>query len=308
MRHTEIDLRIELIAGKQQGAFSRKQAFAAGASERFVTRRLAEKRWIRAAPAVYVLASSQGTWLRQCKVAELSVDDGAIAGHTALVLHGVPGFKGGGIELWTPVNSNVRSPVARIHRYAGAALTSVKGMRVTTVAQALFDISMTRGLWTVERAIDGSLLERRVTVDDLVERLQFYEGSRRPGLPKLRPLIEERREEGWTPPTNELEALLYKMLAELPGQPRVDRQAAMPWRRAEPLRVDALLPDHKLIIEADGRRWHTRVKDFDRDQWRTNEAVAHGFSVMHFTWVHLNDFAADSALLVEQTIRRSTAA
>jgi very-short-patch-repair endonuclease len=308
MRQTEIDQQIETIAAKQVGAFSRKQAFDVGASERLVTRRLAEKHWIRVAPAVYVLASSPGTWIRQCKIAELSVDESAIAGHAALVLHEVPGFKPGGVELWTPVNSNVRSPVARIHRYAGATLTTTKGMRVTTVAQALFDVAMVRGPWTMERAIDVSLLEKKVTIDELDERLRFYEGSRRPGLPIMRPLIEERREEGWTPPESELESLLYKILSTLPGAPRVERQAAMPWRRSEPLRVDALLPDHNLIIEADGRRWHTRMKDFDRDQWRTNEAVANGYGVMHFTWVHLHDFPEASARQILRTIGRSTAA
>jgi len=308
MRYTEIDRSIEALAAKQYGVFSREQAFELGASERFVARRLAQKHWTRPTGAVYALAQSAGTWKRQCKIAELSVDGAAIAGRSAAVLHGIPGFKAGRVELWTPINAKFRNPIARIHRYAGATLTIVDGIRVTTVPQTLFDAAIVLDPWMLERAVDDCLLERKVTVAELDERLMFYAGSRRPGLPRIRPLIEERREDGWTPAESELEALLFSVLERLPGSPRVVRQAPMPWRTNMTLRVDALLPDHNLIIEADGRRWHTRVQDFVRDQWRHNEAVAHGFRVMHFTWVHLHDFSADAAEVIWRTISPRTAA
>ena len=105
-----------------------------------------------------------------------------------------------------------------------------------------------------------------------------------------------------------MEALLFKVLADVPGHPLVVRQAPMPWRAAAHLRVDALLPDHNLIVEADGRRWHNRVKDFDRDQWRTNEATAHGYRVMRFTWVHLTEFPVVALDQIDRTIHPSAAA
>lgn len=142
MRHTEIDQRIGALAARQYGAFSRQQAFDLGASERFVARRLAGKCWIRAAPAVYVLAQSSGTWRRQCKVAELSVVGSAIAGRSAAALHELPGFRPGPIELWTPINTACRHAIAIVHRYAGAKLTIVDGIRVTTIPQTLFDTAM----------------------------------------------------------------------------------------------------------------------------------------------------------------------
>jgi putative AbiEi antitoxin of type IV toxin-antitoxin system len=73
MRYTDVDRRIEALAGKQFGAFSRQQALELGASERFVKRRVRDGHWARPVQAVYVLATSQGTWKRQCKIAELSV-------------------------------------------------------------------------------------------------------------------------------------------------------------------------------------------------------------------------------------------
>ena len=302
MRYTEIDQRIEALAWKQHGAFSRQQAFDLGASERFVKRRLDERHWMRVVPAVYVFASGAGTWLRQCKVAELSIDDSAIAGHSAACIHQLTGFRRGGVELVAPVNSFCTHPFATVHRYAGAELTVVKGIRVTTIPQTLFGLASRVTPWRLERAMDDALLDKRITVRDLEERLDFYVESRRPGLPRIRPLIVERLEDGWVPPESELEALLFLVLERLPSSQRMIRQASLPWRSAQPGRVDLFLPDYRLIIEADGRRWHTRVKDFDKDKWRDNEAVAHGHRVLHFTWVHLHDLSDDVLDVVARTM------
>jgi hypothetical protein len=308
MRYTEIDRRIAALAAMQFGAFSRQQAFELGASERMVKRRLAERHWARPVSAVYVLTGSAGTWKRQCKIAELSVDDSAVAGFAAAALHDLTGFRPGRIELVVPVNSYCTHPFATLHRYAAARLTTVDGIAVTTIAQTLFDLPTRVSPWRLERAMDDALLGKRLLVADLDERLRFYADSRRPGLPRIRPLVLERLEDGWTPPESELEARLIAVLEKLPTAPTIVRQAAVPWRTTRPGRVDLLLPAHRLIIEADGRRWHTRVQDFDKDRWRDNEAVAHGYRVLHFTWVHLRDLTDDVLDVVDRTIRPGFAA
>jgi hypothetical protein len=308
MRYTDIDRRIEALAGKQFGAFTRQQAFELGASERFVQRRLASRDWIRPVPAVLVLAHSPGTWRRQCKIAELSVEDSALAGFAAAALHELAGFRPGHVELVVPVNSYCAHPFATLHRYAGAKLTVVDGLRVTTIAQTLFDLPTRTSPWRLERAMDDALLSKRLVVADLDERLRFYNGSRRPGLPRIRPLVQERLQEGRMPPESELEALLLMVLDGVSSTGPIVRQASLPWRASRPGRVDVLLPAHRLIIEADGRRWHTRVNDFDKDKWRDNEATAHGYGVLHFTWVHLHDLADDVADVLVRTVARTAAA
>ena len=134
--------------------------------------------------------------------------------------------------------------------------------------------------------------------------MEFYEFSRREGLPRIRPLIEDRTADGYVPPESELEALLADLLARLPGV-RVERQARFPWRQDLPNRVDFLLPDHRLIVEADGRRWHTRVANFDNDRLRDNVALANGHGTMRFTWTHLHAGFDESLSLVRQTIDRA---
>jgi very-short-patch-repair endonuclease len=48
--------------------------------------------------------------------------------------------------------------------------------------------------------------------------------------------------------------------------------------------VDAYIPLWRLITEADGRRWHTRQADFERDRTRDNLATSHGIGVLRFTY------------------------
>ena len=48
--------------------------------------------------------------------------------------------------------------------------------------------------------------------------------------------------------------------------------------------VDAHIPEWKLIVEADGRRWHTRQADFERDRERDNAAASAGLVAVRFTY------------------------
>lgn len=308
MRYTDIDKRIEALADRQHGVFTRQQAFQLGASETFVQRRHKEGIWVRPVAGVYALARSPGTWLRQCKIAELSVGASAVAGRTAAALHGLTGFRPGPIELLVPANASCRHPWAQLHRFAGAKLTNVDGICTTTIGQTLFDVADSVGLWKLERALDDAILTKRVTVDELDERLQFYVGSRRNGLPRIRSLVGERLAVGWAPPESELEAVLAAVLRRLPSRPVIVRQAVVAWRGARLGRVDFLLPEHRLIIEADGRRWHARAADFDNDRWRDNQATAHQHRVLRFTWVHLNQLADEVIELIERTIAPSAEA
>jgi very-short-patch-repair endonuclease len=64
--------------------------------------------------------------------------------------------------------------------------------------------------------------------------------------------------------------------------------------------VDALIPDWRLVLEADGRRYHQRIEDFERDRWRDAEAAVHGLHVMRFTHRRLRD---DRAGITDQIVR-----
>jgi len=303
VRLTQADQVLAVLAARQHGVFNRDQAFAAGASERLIDRRLAEGVWLRFDTNVYGFPHAAGTWQRQLKIAELGMRDAAIAGRSAAVLHDLTGFRPGRPEIAIPLTTRSRSRVAIVHRYAGATTTTVRGFRVTTIPQTLFDLAARVPPWVLERAMDDAIAAGRLALADLEERLAFYRGSRRHGMVLVRALILERREDGWTPPQSELEAVAARVLERACSG--WVRQFPAPFRAPAGARVDFALPGERLIVEADGRRWHARVADFERDRWRDNEAAAAGWRVLRFTWVHLTATPDAVVDLVRRTLARA---
>jgi hypothetical protein len=143
------------------------------------------------------------------------------------------------------------------------------------------------------------LLDGRVTLAELQERVAFYEGTRRRGLPLFEAMVKERSDTAWQPSESMLEDELRAMLRLVARRPEVVWQPDLPWRPHTQERLDAFLPHYGVIVEADGRARHARVRDFDRDRWRDSEAIAHGLQPMRFTWVHLTRRRAACASLVD---------
>jgi very-short-patch-repair endonuclease len=92
--------------------------------------------------------------------------------------------------------------------------------------------------------------------------------------------ILDERGPGHVPAASELERRLFSV-CDLVGLQPV-RQFPLPGRQAITGCVDAALVEAKLILEADGRRWHSRVADFRRDRERDKAAGRAGWHTMRF--------------------------
>lgn len=289
MTHHDVDRAIERLARAQHGAFALRQILPLGCTNDMAEDRVDTGRWFRLVQAIFALAGAPPTWQRQYKAAELTVLGSALRAAAAAQVHALATARVVRPRLVIPYTANTRNPLAVVSRSRGVPTTVVDRITVTTIAQTAFDLLDEWTLDRVEQAIDGAILSGRLEVGELLERLDALDGSRRPHLHAFRALVAERAEEGWVPPESELETLLLRALAGIPGLPHVRRQATLPWREPGEARCDALIDEWRLIIEADGRRWHARARDFDRDRWRDNEASAHGFRVQRYTWTHLNE-------------------
>lgn len=296
-----VDRAVERIARRQHGAFTRRQAMSVGATDTIISARHRSEAWIWLTHSVYALAAAPPTWHRALKAAELSIDGGAVAGNSAACLHRLPDFRPGGIQLVVPPGRNPRSPLAVVRRSELAALTTIEGIRVTTMAQTLFDIAGEVSFARLEAAVDHVLLDRRLRLAELTARFEVLHAGRPRGIGAMRALLEARAD-GFLPPASELERTLYRLL-DSPNLPPHIRQADLPWRPSSPQRLDALIPAWRLIVEADGRRWHTRVRDFESDRRRDQAAVAHGYRVLRFTWSHLSTEPEDALSIVRQAGR-----
>ena len=276
------DRTIEQIARRQHGVFSRAQALDRGLTPRMIQVRRASGAWLTLAPGVYALPSHAFDWLRQVKAAELSIPRAVVSHASAAALHGLSGTRPGRIELSVPPATQHQSRLATVHRVASIERVVHDGIAVTPVARTIVDISARLDAWHLGRTIDDALLGGLTSLDELAGAMTTVAPGRPRGLATLRSALAERAD-GHVPPDSELEARLLAVLDD--GRlPPVERQARLPWWPSAPQRVDVLLRPWRRIVEADGRRWHTRVADFDRDRARDHLAQRHGYEVTRFTY------------------------
>jgi very-short-patch-repair endonuclease len=282
------DRNLDVYAARQYGAFSLEQARRAGMTPKMVETRVATGAWIRFAPSVFVVASSPPRWERQMAAAVLSRPGCLVAGRSAAYLHRMEGFKRSHPTIMVGPTGNARSPIATVIRakaFPEVERVSLEGFEVSGAADTVITLARDLDRDRLASVIDDGIAARLFTASDLDSALHRWSGW--PGLTKLRPLLHERSESAYQPPTNELERLLRRVLNH-PSLPAHSRQVPLRFEAAA-MTVDAYIPAWRLIVEADGRRWHTRVADFKRDRVRDNEAAANGLAVLRFTYEMLRE-------------------
>jgi very-short-patch-repair endonuclease len=267
--------------------FTRDQALTAGLTEHGIAHRLEERRWFSLSPGVYTTSASLPTWERQLSAALLSRPGSIVAGPSAARLHHFHGFGEGRPVVMGPPATNARSTVARVIRvgdFDQVAAVEVGGFTATTVAETLWTLSSELPDEALSELVQQQVAMGRTSSEQLIDVLERIERSRRRGLRSFRQAVLAIDPTSESVAANVLEAILYQLLSS-PGIPPVSRQH--PMMLHEPARVDALIPAWSIVVEADGRIWHTRQADFQRDRERDNQLAARGVLVVRFTYEDL---------------------
>ena len=276
---------IERIAARQHGVFHRSQALEAGITKRQIQGRLEDGSWIRLDTQVYASAAAPATWERQLRAAHLSRPNTLVTGRSAALLEGFANVAPSKPEIIIPFTGNARSPLARVVRsrhYDLVAHKPLDGMRVTTLPETLLILGYANPPGLIERWIDDLIAGHRLSAAEFDPIFARLTGARVRGLVPLRRIITERDRDSYQPPTTELERLLYRLL-DRDELPSYSRQLPFQFDRIRAT-VDAYIEEWRVILEADGRRWHTRKADFERDRERDNAAAARGIQVIRFTY------------------------
>jgi hypothetical protein len=170
-----------------------------------------------------------------------------------------------------------------VRRYRPERVVTVDGIRVVDSAQALVDSAPTISTERLRRALDDLVVGEQVELDTV--RSRYLAAKHRSGLAGIADLLHSMGD-AYVPTDCELEVVL-RQVASAPALPPVDWQASLPWAPGGPQRVDGLIEAWHLILEGDGRRWHVRVADFERDHERDLTALRNGYLVARFTWTML---------------------
>jgi hypothetical protein len=212
----------------------------------------------------------------------------------------LPGFDEGIVEVSKPRGRSQRIATARIHgslRLPAHHVTTVEGVPATTPPRTIFDIAGWLHPKRVKRAFENAINMDLVTPLQQAALVAELGKRGRRGTALMRKLCESHGI-GYVAPASELEALLLEVL-DGAGLPPPDQQVDLGDEDGWIGRVDFYYRDAKLVLEADGRRYHHQQDDAARDA----RFEAAGLLVLRVTWEELvnrpEEVAAATANLLQ---------
>lgn len=281
---------IEHLAARQHGVVSRSQVEGLGIDGRGVVRRVGSGQWLRLDTEVFSVNGAPRTGYQSLWAAYLSRPEALVTGRSAAYLFDFPGVTLGKPQILLPFTGNARSPIAQMIRsrhYELVAHQPVDGLRVTTRAETLLVLAYRSPSTLIERWVDSQLAIEKLSAADFDPIFARLTNARLRGLRPLQRIVMARDRDSYQPPTSHLEHYLYQLL-DHPDLPRFTKQLPFEFGVVDAT-VDAYIDAWRMIVETDGRRWHTRKADFERDRRRDNAASERGYLVIRFTYRMLKD-------------------
>jgi len=297
-----IDRLVAELAARQLGVFARFQLLALGVDDGLIRRRLRSGAWVRLAPGVYGLPGHSDIWARRLWVVYLAAGEAAVVSHQAAAasFH-LRQFPQGLLTVTVPHPQHQRVAGAVVHQSRVLRRhhwINLYGRRTTTLARTLFDLAAEVSYRDLDLAYEDAILTEHLTHAQMTRTfLELMHPGRR-GMTKLGSILDERGP-GFVAAASELERMLFTTCARVGLTPV--RQYPHPGRELVPGCVDGAFVEAKLIIEADGRRWHNRVQAQRHDRARDKSAGRAGWHTMRFGHEELTETPAAEAEAIRET-------
>jgi very-short-patch-repair endonuclease/predicted transcriptional regulator of viral defense system len=275
---------IAALAGKQCGVVSARQLHVAGFDGSAIHRRVHAGRLHRVHRGVYLVGHAVAADGASEMAAVLSSGEGSAVSHRSAGRL----WRFSANESWrTPVEVTVpgRDPgvkpgirVYRVRELDRRDVRRVRGIPVTSPARTLLDLAGLLPLETVESAFAEARVRRLVRDKDVAEQLKRARGRR--GAAALRRLVALERGPALTRSAAERKLLKLVREAALPP-PELNARLGR-------FEVDFLWRGPRVVVEVDGRAYHSSARAFERDRERDAMLVAGGYSVIRVTWRQLS--------------------
>src|SRR4051812_29738426 len=273
---------IARLAQGQHSVFSRAQARHLGATREQLRHRVERGRIEQLTRDLFRIPGSPRTWRQELAVSMLATAPaGAVTTRSAAALFNWSGFGPGPVETLVPIERNGERPVgstARSRCVPPSHLVVVDGLVATSPARTVFGLAAVLHPKRTERLVDSLIGRNDAFLAELQSMLQVLGRRGRKGIGVMREILEARGP-GYKAPESGLEALALRLLEEhgLPAPVRqLDVGDAIDWIA----RVDLAYPEHRVIIEIDGRPWHIAKLDAERDALRRAQLAAAGWRVL----------------------------
>jgi very-short-patch-repair endonuclease len=277
----KLDTDIGALADRQHGLVTTRQLQDMGFSDRAIRHRADYGRLHRIHRGVYAVGRRSLTRRGHWMAAVLAYGpESAISHRTAAALHELRPTAQRRIDISVPTARRSR-PKTRLHvaELAPEDITSGERIRVTTVARTIVDLAAVLDADQLLRVVEQG--ERIRVLDFRALRKASARAKDRPGAGTLRQILATYTE---APPTrSELERQFLSLIdqAQLP-RPLVNAKVAG-------LEVDFFWPEQRLIVELDGRAYHTSPRAFEHDRLRDATLLRAGYRILRITYRRLRD-------------------
>ena len=195
-----------------------------------------------------------------------------------------------------------RRPSARSDR------TVIDGLPVTGPALTLVDLAAVVGPSRLAQLVHTQIGDDHPALDELVACFDSVARRGVDGVAAMRvvlaPLVD-----GAPVKRSVLERAVAQLLAdnEIEG---FEQQVSPPWYDGRRGVVDFAHRELRIVLEADGRRWHRREQDMTEDRRRDRLAARHGWAAIRVTWAEISGrpdaTVADIAAIVAARRRQLT--
>jgi very-short-patch-repair endonuclease len=263
------------------------QLLEAGLSRQAIKRRARRGLLHRVHRGVYRVGHRAPSTEAHYLAAVLACGDGAVlSGSAAAFLYGLVKGTPPPPEVTTEANRRVRGVVTRRVRHLDARdVTSYRAIPITTVARTVVDLAGSLSLGELARACHEADVRYRIGAGMVDAALAGRPNA--PGAAKLHQVLH-----------GDARVTLSKLERDFLA---VLRSAGLPLpetnRRVGGRYVDCRWPEHQLIVELDGYRYHRSRHAWEQDRRREREARARGDEFRRYTH---GDVADDRTLMLAE--------
>ena len=279
----KIDLELGALAQQQGGYLGREQVEALGLSSAGIKWRLTSGNWVSVQRGIYHVAGISGTHRELVRAAGAILPNATVSHQSAAELHGLRYVPRGLAVVTVHARTTHGFPGVQVHRSLDLTANHrmrLDGMWTTTVARTLVDNAAVLHSKAMGLMLDDALASGRTKIGDVAEVFRETARRGRTGSALMRGLLDERIGDELVAAT-QIEKLGMKVFVD-GGLPHPVFQYPAPWNPEH--RIDFAWPYYCVGCEADSRRWHTRLDQFQNDRERDNLALIHRWRILRFTW------------------------
>jgi hypothetical protein len=173
------------------------------------------------------------------------------------------------------------------------------GLWVTSPMRSVLDLGAVEPQ-AVRLAVEKGRVANLFTVAALEWQLAEVARNGRRGAGPLRAVLDE-----WALGSKRPDGVLEPRFARLAASHGLPRPVFQ--HRVGEYRLDFAYPELKIAIEVDGYAFHSGLDAYQRDRDRQNHLVAHGWTVLRFTWADVVRRPGYVAQLIAAAIGNSSA-